>query len=129
MMVDPHDQDREEAGHEREVRGPLICERLCEGRRRRQVMRQLDVENQKSDGDGEYAVAERLDPRRFVETARHRGALVLPITVSSATRRALTNVRFATAGYGALAPYSAVTFGGSMARSPEFVTDPLFGAE
>src|SRR4029450_8563175 len=96
MMVDPHDQNREEAGHEREVGRPLICERLCERCQWRQVTGHLDVEDQKSDGDCKYAIAECLDSRRFVEAGRHRGSSSMAMTDSSRTPRGARRlVRFA----------------------------------
>jgi hypothetical protein len=63
VMVDPHDSDEEEAQQKCEVRRPLAQQLAREISLRNR--RDLDLEDEQRDGDGEYAVRESFDARSF----------------------------------------------------------------
>jgi hypothetical protein len=71
VVVDPHDQDRGEAGDERQVRRPLASEGDGQRRTVREVVRHLEVEHQERHRNGEHAVAERFDPAGFAAFVAH----------------------------------------------------------
>ena len=66
MVIRPHDADGHEAQRVPQVGWPQLPQR---GEQRPAVLRRVgsghvDLEHEQGDGDGEYAVAERLDARR-----------------------------------------------------------------
>ena len=68
MVIEPHDADRHEARQERDIRRPQIPKRIA--KHPISCLRgNADLENQQRDRDGEYAVAERLDPGGLVGRA------------------------------------------------------------
>ena len=67
VVIQPHDSDRHEAGEESQIRWPERQQRLP--KRAAIGFGNLDRQNQQRDGDGEHAVAERLDARRLVVRA------------------------------------------------------------
>ena len=63
VVIDPHDADESETDQEGKVKGPIgqeLARKRAAGRRRN-----LDVEDQQRDGDGEDAVGEGFDARGF----------------------------------------------------------------
>ena len=63
VVIDPHDADECETDQEGKVKGPIgqeLARKRAAGRRRN-----LDVEDQQRDGDGEDAVGEGFDARGF----------------------------------------------------------------
>src|SRR5262245_5503244 len=73
VMIDPHDQDRGEAGEKRQIDGPLMRQRLKQVTGWRDVVRNLDVEDEECHSYSEHPIAERFDPGR-VAVVRHHTA-------------------------------------------------------
>jgi hypothetical protein len=66
MVVDPHDENRNEADHIRQQRRPLCqqcANQICAAGGGVIEWRDLDLENQQGDGNREYTIAKRLQAR------------------------------------------------------------------
>jgi hypothetical protein len=66
VVIDPHDEDGRKARDESEVRWPHGAQRCCQGMVTVERSWHLDVEDEQRDRNGEYGIAERLDPSGFV---------------------------------------------------------------
>jgi len=65
MMIHPHHADVEEAGQKREIRRPLVRQGDAQTSSD-ELVRDFDLQDQQRDGNGEDAVAERLDAAGLV---------------------------------------------------------------
>lgn len=74
VVAGPHDEDAQERHHERHVGGPLFEQRATKLRRARRLLvgGYGQGEDEQRDGDGEDAVAERLDAARLAQEPGRR---------------------------------------------------------